>query len=102
VDEELSVALRYEDDAVVLVVSGDLDMGSATLLRDCVEHVELAGRGLVFDIADLGFIDSTGLAALLLANASSASGHTVEVRHASDFHRRMLEIAGLTELLNVT
>ena len=74
--EELSQTSRFsvhtEDDhssATVVVVSGDVDLGTAPDFEDelarAVEHYQ--GTGLVIDLTGVSFIDSTGLNSLVRA-----------------------------------
>ena len=52
----------------VLILDGELDLRSAPLLRArLAEAVERGDRDVTVDLSAVGFIDSTGLAALLNA-----------------------------------
>jgi anti-anti-sigma factor len=64
--------VHTEDDhssATVVVVSGDVDLGTAPDFEDelarAVEHYQ--GTGLVIDLTGVSFIDSTGLNSLVRA-----------------------------------
>ena len=58
----LTVEVDERDGVTVLVVGGELDLGSTPRLRDAAVKRLLAGdRALVLDLAGLEFLDSTGL-----------------------------------------
>jgi len=81
----------------LLKLAGELDMSSAEILRETVDRV-LAGNPtrIVFELSELVFIDSSGIAVLILA-----SNHVekVELRNAQPIVRRVVEIAGLGDIL---
>ena len=55
---------------------------------------------MVLDLAEVTFIDSTGLSALMDAWAESArTGWEFSVRHPSAAVRRVVELAGLAHVL---
>lgn len=66
--EPLRVIRDSRQESVTLRLAGDLDIGTAGELNAAVEGVELDGRLLVIDVAQLEFVDSSGLRALLRAN----------------------------------
>ncbi len=57
------------DDSVVLHLQGELDMATAAHLRHALDHA-LTGdaTGLVLDLTDLTFVDSTGINLFLSAS----------------------------------
>ena len=86
------------ENELVLRVSGDLDMASAPQLVASAEQA-LAEPGrttLVLDLAELSFIDSTGIGALVsVRNAAVARDGQLVLRAPSAQVRRLLEIASL-------
>jgi anti-sigma B factor antagonist len=91
------------DDRAVLTVQGELDAYTAPLLED---HIgTLLGDGvthLVLDLAPTGFLDSSGLRALLTVHRKlEASSGALELRDASEPVLRLLEITGLREHFGV-
>jgi anti-anti-sigma factor len=49
----------------VVVVTGDIDLGSAPTVHDRLHGLAAAGPGVVADLAGVTFIDSSGIHALL-------------------------------------
>jgi anti-sigma B factor antagonist len=62
----VKIDIRRLGDAQVAVVNGRIDLGSAPELRDQGTSALAAGGGsLVLDLADVEFIDSSGLGVLI-------------------------------------
>ena len=86
-------------DAVVLTMSGELDLASvATLQADIDRLTSDANSRVVFDMSDVHFMDTSGLA-LLLTVANRVS--SVEVRAPSSPVRRVIELAGLAPTFRI-
>ena len=86
-------------DVPVVVLGGELDSSNVAVLE---QHVgEITGRSpprVVFDLANLRFMDSAGIAVLI---ATAAQVPLVEVRNPSAILRRILETSGLTSVLRI-
>jgi anti-sigma B factor antagonist len=66
---------RPRDGTVLFVVHGDLDLHSADELGDLlVGAVDRGASSLVVDLADVGFVDSQGLGALLRGTRRLGAG----------------------------
>ncbi|WP_309235984.1 STAS domain-containing protein [Amycolatopsis sp. SID8362] len=91
-------------DAVVLTVSGEVDLLSASVLGDGITEA-LAGTPalLVIDLTDVSFLASIGITALLEARRGAGAG--TRVRVVAPEHSvvaRTLRLTGLRETLAVT
>lgn len=96
----LVLSTRREGSRRIVVVSGELDLDTADEFRTAIADL-LAERvsSVEVDAAGLGFADSAGLRALLLArNAAEAAGASFGVTVASPNVTRVMEITGLTDL----
>jgi anti-sigma B factor antagonist len=84
---------------LVMTLSGDLDMGNASqLLDETMAMLSDAGR-LEINIADLRFLDSSGLRAFMTIHAETQDrGIEFVLREPRSSTRRLLEIVGLTEV----
>ncbi|MGW3018968.1 STAS domain-containing protein [Streptomyces longwoodensis] len=84
-------------------VSGELDYDTSDdLLRAVVAHLtEPCGfRDVRLDFRDLGYIDSTGLSALLMIHRrTSAAGVLLHLDHRPDFLERMLTMTNVLDHL---
>ena len=84
----------------ILVVHGELDIATAPELRRLLDGLRARHHAVVLDLAEVTFIDSTGLSALMDAQAESArNGWDFSVRHPSAAVRRVVELAGLQHVL---
>jgi anti-sigma B factor antagonist len=83
--------------ATVITLTGEIDVSNVEQLRAAMDPV-LSGRPdrLVFDLGELHFMDSSGIA-LLLESAERAGD--VVLRRPSDIIRRVIVSTGLTDIL---
>ena len=89
--------------AVVLALEGELDLAAAPAVRERFEAVRDGGaRGVVIDLGDVEFIDSSMLRELLLAEAAlRQAGGRLVLAAARAPVIRLLELTRTTELLAV-
>jgi anti-sigma B factor antagonist len=103
-EEPIRVDVVAEGDEVILVVSGELDPHTAPALRDVIDRtVTDATTSLVLDVAGLLFIDSSGLRVIISAHKVMADrGGKLTLRAPTDNTRRLLDITGLTDHVDIT
>lgn len=64
---DLPLSTRPGRECTVVQVAGDLDMATSPQLRDGLQRILAAGtRNVVIDMAGVGFMDSSGLGALVV------------------------------------
>jgi len=87
-----------EDDRVRMVVRGEIDLADERPLIDEVDGLLGPSDRVVveLDLSGVGFIDSSGLRALLLLRRAHGERVLLGARSASV--QRVLEIAGLAEM----
>ncbi len=91
--------VRKEDGATVIFLSGDLDMACVGQARTAIDAALGASPGrVVLDASGLEYMDSSGIA-LLVQVAQKA--RQVQVRNPTPIVRRLLELTGLGEILQV-
>lgn len=86
-----------DEDSLVLVLTGDLDMAATFRLEAEVDRLlaEQRIRRLVFDVADVGLLDSAGLGALLsIRERTNQLGIEMTLVNVSDPVRRILDVSG--------
>ncbi len=94
--EELSDAVG----SAVLKITGELDISNVGSVQTAIQATFGGGLdSLVFDLSELEFIDSSGLA-MLLALAERID--TVELRRPSPLVCRLIELTGLAEVFKIT
>jgi anti-sigma B factor antagonist len=65
-----------------------------------IARLRSLGHAVMLDLAEVTFIDSTGLSALMDAHfASERNGWEFSVRHPSAAVRRVVELAGVGQVL---
>ena len=79
------------DDDGALVLRGQLDIGTIQDLQDKIDDVMVPGVAIVFDMAQLTFLDSSAIHCFI--KACQVTGHRVVLRNATPAVRRVLELA---------
>lgn len=101
---EFAVTTSAEGAAVVVTVRGELDIGSAPVLREALLRLiaDDAVPDLVVDGSGVAFVDSSGLAVLLMASRRwSSAGKRVVLRRPSKALRRIVELTGATRAFEI-
>ena len=97
----LEVALAHATGVIVVSVRGEIDavaIPRLTAALNCIDATYVA----VLDMAGVTFMDSGGLTALAIHTMRlRAGGGSLKIRHASSSVRRVVESAGMGELLTV-
>jgi anti-sigma B factor antagonist len=97
----LEIAQREREGVVILDVKGRLTVGaSATALRDYLRELAAAGKtNVVLNLAEVDYIDSTGLGSLVVAYTTlrKAGGRL----RLLNLNRRNIELLVLTKLTTV-
>ena len=97
-DLTLDVQLNGDGEAVV-VVAGEVDMATAPQLDACL--CNQADRDVIVDLANVPFLDSSGIGALVHARTVlGENGHTFRVTGEQDNVRTVLEVTGLLATLH--
>jgi anti-anti-sigma factor len=98
-----TVQAELDGPRMTLVLTGELDLAGTPALEGGLEALpwpQLAE--LVLDLAELTFIDSTGLSALIrAAQRAAAAGVRFSVVRGGDQPRKLFALAGVTDSLNV-
>lgn len=83
---------------------GELDVSTAPLLREGLLGVLAEGSGqITLDMAELAFIDSTGLSVLVGAfKRARQDGREVVLKNPRPPARKVLEISGLDTVIRIT
>jgi anti-sigma B factor antagonist len=102
--EFLDVSVSTGESGPEIHLRGELDMATASLLRDELVRLTTEGVTLVtLDLANLSFIDSTGLSVLITAlKRIRQQGGDITLRSPTPGTRKVLEITGLTEVFAIS
>jgi anti-sigma B factor antagonist len=99
----LTVDVRQDDPFTVIAVRGEIDIETAPQLREVVTEVTDAGADrLVFDLSEVGFVDSIGLGVFVLARKKMLLRRgTVDIVASTRRVVAIFRIAGLEELFTL-
>ena len=99
--EALTIEARHERGYPIVTVAGEIDIATATRLRERLSELAAGGRPLVADLDQVRFIDSAGLAALVgAANRADAHGGSLHVVCARPQIRQLFRLTGLHRRLS--
>lgn len=93
-----------EGDGTRVVPKGELDLATAPELEEEILPALAQGRGVILDLSELTFMDSTGVRTIVTARqAANESGARFDVvRPPSDSAvSRVIEISGIAEALGL-
>ena len=96
VPEHLSIRRSHEDGVERLVPVGELDLATAPILERAFDLVFDDGdvRMIVVDLAELSFMDSSGLHLLLRMTEACRAGDRLRVVNSSPAVVRLLDVSG--------
>ena len=104
-DGSAAIAVEVHNDAgtVLVTIGGELEFGTVASLRTTLSDLAQTDDGpIVVDLADLRFIDSTGVSLLVQAKQRfTAQGRGFRLRSLSGRVHRVIEISGLSELFEL-
>jgi anti-sigma B factor antagonist len=86
---------------VTLRVAGELDIATVAELEDAVAELRASGwTAITLDLAEVAFIDSTGLALLLrLARSAGAEGGAIAIGASCPALERLVAVSKLEQAL---
>ncbi|MGH2716635.1 MAG: STAS domain-containing protein [Thermoleophilaceae bacterium] len=102
--EPATVHTQNENQAPVVVVTGEIDMATAPMLeRELSAAIETAAGAVVLDLVDVSFFDSSGLRVAIVAHRDlKEQGRRLAVVCDPQGHvRRTFGLAGLADLLDL-
>jgi anti-anti-sigma factor len=95
----VSIDEEAEAGTVLVRLTGDLDLAGADEARAVVEQaVAQSPATLTFDVTELRFMDSSGIAVLI---AAAQKVNSVILRNPSPVIQRLLSLAGLADVFAV-
>ena len=95
-----ALAVHATDGATVIELAGDFDLSGVGEFRACIEELIGSSDGpLLVDLANVTFIDSCAISALLEMRRLVAREHReLRLQHITAPVSRLLELTGLTEV----
>jgi anti-sigma B factor antagonist len=87
---------------LVVAVRGDVDIATAPALRDALADAVKRSAAVVVDLADVPFLDSTGLGVLVAAaNRARAGGRTLVIARPRQIVRNALRLVQVDTVIDV-
>jgi anti-sigma B factor antagonist len=97
--ERLRITLSQHNARTVVAVAGEVDLSTAPQLEECLR--DLAHTDVTVDLSEVGFLDSSGIAALVRSSKVLRDrGHKLTTSGEIDTVRRVLEIVGVFEMFH--
>jgi len=102
-DDFSAVVSPDGDGSVVVSLRGEFDLSTAADLRECLVHSEVVkATNVQIDMTGVTFLDSSNIGLLIAAcKRTRSSGGAFSVTCGDGVPRRVLEISGLVEYLQV-
>lgn len=92
-----------KDDYKLVEIKGDLDIYAEDEFRDLIGlEIENIDKDLIIDIADLDYLDSTGLGLFMkIYRLINEKGHTIKIINPKENILKLFKITDLTEVFNM-
>jgi anti-sigma B factor antagonist len=100
VDEKLRIEIRNGTDPVEVSLIGSIDVAGEGHLLDMLSL--LAGQEVIVDLSRAGFIDSSGVRALLVGHKETeAAGGSLALRAPPPEIARVLELTAMDRVIRI-
>ncbi|WP_194839980.1 MULTISPECIES: STAS domain-containing protein [Aeromicrobium] len=101
--QDLTVAIRDEHPYVILDVVGEIDIATASVLRNAmIEATDTGASRLVFDLSRVTFVDSVGLGVFVLARKKMHLRRgTVDIIASTRRVLAIFKLAGLEQAFRI-
>jgi len=98
----LDVTVQRLDGDVLLALEGELDLASVGELEERLAEAQESGpERIIVDLGRLSFIDSSGLRAIVQADATArAEGTVLVLRPGGESVQRVFQLTGALDALN--
>jgi anti-sigma B factor antagonist len=98
--EPLEITAVDDDGETVFEIAGDLDLlGAPQLIAHVAAYAD--GRPVVLDMARVGFLDSSGISALIELQHRSANGDRLVLVNPHEQARKVLDLTGVAQLFEL-
>jgi anti-anti-sigma factor len=101
--DPLEIAVERTEQRTLVTLSGELDASTASSLYDKLSELEVEdAHNVVLDLAQVTFMDSTGLAVIVTEHKRLRhSDGALTIFSPPSSVRRLFEITGLTTVLDI-
>jgi len=100
----LSIDVHQKEEEVAVVLAGEIDAFTAPNLREeLLPLAEEQGKIMMINLKDVSYLDSTGLGVFVgLFKKLKENGGELRLVELSDRVRRLFEITGLGNVMNIS
>ena len=99
---ELEPRSSDDEDATEVVVTGEIDMSTASKLRDLLNGLVDSGSSrILLDCRGLEFLDSSGIGVLVAVRARLGDTGSLTLQSPPAHVRKVLEVTGVTEQVTI-
>ena len=93
---QIDLLVRKLPDVHIAALTGELDIATAEGLAESL--ITVAGSAVVVDLAELSFMDCSGIAAMITSrNQITKDGNSLGLARPSGIAQRALEVIGLAD-----
>jgi anti-anti-sigma factor len=101
-DGSFSISSRRLDRGILVALSGDVDLATATIVDEELRRAEQSEDLVVLDLGDVSFMDSTGLRIVISAHERlHERGASLEIRQVPPQVARLFELVGVNHHLGL-
>ena len=100
-DPDFELAVVTDTDRTLISVAGELDVATTPDLQAAIRDAVARELPIVLDTSRVSFMDSTGLAGLLLVRSDGAGDLRFVLKQPSPAVRRILELTGITGVFEI-
>lgn len=99
-DGSFGVSSRRLERGILIALDGDLDLATATVVEDELRRAEHSEARVVIDLANVSFMDSTGIRMLISADRRlREQGGSLQIIHVPAHIQRLFELVGIARHL---
>ena len=100
----ITIDKNQRDEEIVVLVAGEIDAYTAPKLREeLLSLTEAGNRSITVNLQDVSYLDSTGLGVFVgIFKQLRANGGELRLIHLSDRLKRLFEITGLSNVMNIS
>jgi anti-sigma B factor antagonist len=98
-----AITFREDEAGPVICISGEVDLAAAPPLRDSLmAAIDISQGPVTVDLAEVTFMDSTGLSVLISAHKRlDSEGRQLRLRSPSAEITRVVKLSGLDDIFHV-
>ncbi|MCP3764037.1 anti-sigma factor antagonist [Domibacillus sp. A3M-37] len=99
----ISIDVQEQEQQTTIKLAGEIDAYTAPKLRETAfPYTEKQGADIVIDLSGVSYMDSTGLGVFVgLFKSLNANNGTLKLVGLSDRLKRLFDITGLADIMNI-